>query len=262
MFSVLLYLLVGAATGVLAGLFGIGGGLVMVPVLVFAFTAQAVPVELVFHMALATSLGTIVFTSISSIVAHHKLGAVEWPLVWRMSGGIVLGTLIGGYVVDGVPGDVLAKAIGVFAWLVAAKMFFDLNPPSTGKAPSSAGLFGAGGVIGFGSAWFGIGGGSFTVPYLTWVQVPMRHAVATSAACGFPIAISGAVVYSVLGWQAEGLPQWSTGYVYWPALLGMAVTSMPLAKVGAKLAHRLEPKLLKKLFALLLFLLGIKFLFF
>lgn len=262
MASVLLFLVVGAITGVLAGLFGIGGGMVMVPVLVFSFAAQGVEPEIIFHMALATSLATIIFTSFSSIAAHHRKGAVDWPLVWFLSIGIVLGTFIGGSMVVSVSGATLEKAIGVFALLVAAKMFFGINPPSTGDSPSKLGLISAGGVIGFGSAWFGIGGGSFTVPYLTWIKRPMHYAVATSAACGFPIAVSGALVYAILGWDNPHLPQWTTGFLYWPAVLGMAVTSMPMAKVGANLAHKLNPYLLKKLFALLLAVLGIKFLFF
>lgn len=262
MASLLLFLVVGAVTGVLAGLFGIGGGLIMVPVMVFSFTAHGVAPELIFHMALATSMATIMFTSITSIAAHHKKGAVEWPIVFMLSIGIVAGTFIGGSFVVSVSGEVLAKAIGIFALLVSAKMFFGLNPPSSGNIPGKVGLISAGGVIGFGSAWFGIGGGSFTVPYLTWIKRPMQNAVATSAACGFPIAVSGAITYTIMGWNHPDLPEWSTGYLYWPAIFGMAIASMPMAKVGANLAHKLNPALLKKLFALLLLGLGIKFLFF
>lgn len=261
MASVLLFLVVGAITGVFAGLFGIGGGMIMVPVLVFSFTAQGIDPEIIFHLALATSLATIIFTSLTSIATHHRKGAVDWPIVWFLSIGIVFGAFAGGAIVVSVSGAVLEKAIGVFALLVAAKMYFGISPPSKGDSPSKFGLISAGGVIGFGSAWFGIGGGSFTVPYLTWIKRPMHFAVATSAACGFPIAVSGALVYAILGWDNPNLPEWSTGFLYWPAVLGMAVTSMPMARVGANLAHKLDPVLLKKLFALLLVILGIKFLF-
>lgn len=262
MASIILFLIVGAITGVLAGLFGIGGGMVMVPVLVFSLTAHGVDPEIVFHMALATSLATIVFTSLTSIATHHRKGAVDWPLVRFLSVGIVAGAFAGGAIVVNVSGNTLEKAIGVFAILVSLKMFFGLNPPSRGDSPSKLGMVGAGGVIGFGSAWFGIGGGSFTVPYLIWIKRPMHYAVATSAACGFPIALSSALVYAYLGWGNPLLPEWSTGFLYWPAIIGMAVTSMPMAKVGANLAHQLNPQLLRKLFALMLAMLGIKFLFF
>lgn len=258
----LLFLIVGCITGVLGGLFGIGGGLIMVPVLIFTLKAQGVSPDILTHMALATSLATIVFTSISSIRTHHAKRAVEWPLAGWMSLGIVFGTMLGGFVVMGVSGSTLNKIIGVFAISMAIKMYFDIAPPSSGKRPGKAGLTGAGGVIGFASAWFGIGGGSFTVPYLTWMNVPMRHAVATSAACGLPIAISGALTNLVIGWGHPGLPAWSTGFLYWPAIVGMAAASMPMAKVGANLAHKLAPKLLRKLFALLLVSIGCYFLLF
>ncbi len=256
----LLYLLVGSATGVLAGLFGIGGGLIMVPVLIFSFKAQGVSADLITHMALATSLATIVFTSISSIRAHHAKQAVEWPLVGWISLGIVLGTILGGVLVVGVSGETLKRAFGIFALLVAVKMFFNIEPPASGTRPGKLGLSSAGGVIGFASAWFGIGGGTFAVPYLTWMKVPMRHAVATSAACGFPIALTGALTNLALGWNHAELPAWSTGFLYWPAILGMALTSVPTAKFGVQLAHRLDPQLLKKLFALLLVCIGVYFL--
>lgn len=258
----LLFLVVGALAGLLAGLFGIGGGLIMVPVLVFTFAAQGVSETVLTHMALATSLATIVFTSISSVREHHRKGAVDWSLVGMMSVGIVLGTMIGGQVILAVPGPVLQKIIGVFALLVAIKMFWGLEPGGGGQRPGRSGLIGAGGVIGFASAWFGIGGGTFTVPYLTWMKIPVRHAVATSAACGIPIALSGALINTYTGWGHPLLPEWSTGFLYWPAIVGMAAASMPMAKVGAKLAHRLDPALLKKLFALLLLVVGAKFLLF
>lgn len=258
----LLYLLVGAFTGVLAGLFGIGGGLIMVPVLIFSLAAQGVETTILTHMALATSFAVIVFTSLSSVHAHHQKGAVLWPLVRWLSLGIVMGTVLGSLVVVAVPGDILNKILGVFALSMAIKMYFELNPPSLGQTPSRQGLAGAGTLIGFGSAWFGIGGGSFSVPYLTWINVPMRQAVATSAACGLPIALSGALTNMVIAWDYSNLPPWSTGFLYWPAILGLALTSVPMAKVGVQLAHKLDPAALKKLFALLLAILGLYFLFF
>lgn len=256
----LLFLAVGAVAGLLAGLFGIGGGMVIVPVLVLTFAAQGISEAVLTHMAVATSLATIVFTSISSVREHHKNGAVDWPLVSMMSVGIIAGTAVGVSLITSVPGPVLQKIIGVFALLVAIKMFFGLDPKSDGSRPGHAGLITAGGVVGFGSAWFGIGGGTFTVPYLTWMQTPMRRAVATSAACGLPIALTGAISNVFAGWNHSDLPAWTTGFLYWPAIGGIVLTSVPFAKVGARLAHKLDQKLLKKAFALLLVVVGLRFL--
>lgn len=256
----LLFLAVGAVAGLLAGLFGIGGGMVIVPVLVLTFAAQGISEAVLTHMAVATSLATIVFTSISSVREHHRNGAVDWPLVGQMTLGIVAGTGLGVLLISSVPGPVLQKIIGVFALLLAAKMFLGLNPDSDGSRPGKLGLTSAGGVIGFGSSWFGIGGGTFTVPYLTWMKVPMRQAVATSAACGLPIALTGAISNVVVGWNHADLPDWSTGFLYWPAIGGIVLTSVPFAKVGAKLAHTLDQTLLKKAFAVLLVVVGLRFL--
>jgi len=258
----LLYLVVGAMAGILAGLFGIGGGMVIVPVLIFSFAAQGVPAEVLTHMAVATSLTTIIFTSFSSVREHHRNGAIDWPLVNAMAAGIIVGTGLGVAFITGVPGDTLQSIIGVFALLLSAKMLFGWEPPGEGRRPGKRGLLTAGSLIGFGSSWFGIGGGTFTVPYLTWMRFNMRQAVATSAACGIPIAATGAVSNVLAGWGHDGLPDWSTGFVYWPAVLGIALTSVPFAKLGARLAHKLNADLLKKLFAVLLCVVGIRFLFF
>lgn len=260
MTTLLLYLLVGAGAGTLAGLFGIGGGMVIVPAVIFALTAQGVSPDVLTHMAVATSLTTIVFTSISSVKAHHQKGAILWPRVTQMSSGIIVGTLLGVILIANVAGSTLQNIIGVFAALLGIQMFFSLQPKSSGAQPSAPELVGAGGVIGFGSSWFGIGGGTFTVPYLTWRGTEMRQAVATSAACGLPIALTGSVSNIFTGWGNPILPEWSTGYVYWPAVVGIVLTSVPFARIGAHLAHSLDQKKLKKGFAVLLMLVAAKFL--
>ncbi|MCL7462140.1 sulfite exporter TauE/SafE family protein [Pseudomonas sp. NW5] len=256
----LLYLLLGAAAGVLAGLFGVGGGMIIVPVLVFSFQAQGVAPEVLTHLAVGTSLATIAFTSINSVLAHHKRGAVQWPIFRSLTVGILAGSVLGGFTATLLQGPLLQKIIGVFALVMAAQMALDLKPKASHTVPGQATLGAAGGVIGWASAIIGIGGGSLTVPFLTWRSVPMQQAVATSAACGLPIAVTSALSFMWLGRDASALPEWSVGFVYLPALLGIAATSMIFARFGAQLAHKLSARLLKRLFALLLLGVGLNFL--
>jgi len=255
-----LYLFLGALAGLTAGLFGVGGGMVIVPVLVFSFTLQGFAPEVLTHLAVGTSLATIVFTSINSVLAHHRKGAVRWPLVHWMTLGIIIGAVLGSLTAHTIQGPVLQKIIGVFAILMAIQMGFELMPKARGDVPGKPVLSLAGVVIGWASAIFGIGGGSLTVPFLSWRSVPIQQAVATSAACGLPIAIAGTLSFMVVGWHNEQLPPWSFGFVYLPAIVGIAVTSMYFARRGANLAHRLSPKVLRRLFALLLLSVGINFL--
>lgn len=255
-----LYLLLGAAAGVLAGLFGVGGGMIIVPVLVLSFSAQGFAPEILTHLAVGTSLATIVFTSINSVREHHRRGAVQWSLFRWLTPGILAGAVVGGATAALINGPILQKIIGVFAICIAIQLALNLMPKASGQQPQAPELIAAGSVIGWASAIFGIGGGSLTVPFLVWRSVTIQKAVATSAACGFPIALTGAVVFMVTGWQNSQLPEWSLGFIYLPALLGIALTSVFFARFGAKLAHRLSPLLLKRLFALLLTVVGLSFL--
>jgi uncharacterized protein len=256
----LIYLILGGFAGTLAGLFGVGGGMIIVPVLVYSFSVQGFSVDVLTHMAVGTSLATIAFTSINAIRAHHLKGAVRWPLFRWMTLGILAGTVVGAMTAALLDGPLLQRIIGVFAIAIAIQMGFDLKPRAAKEVPGKVGLTGAGGVIGWASAIFGIGGGSLTVPFLVWRSVPMQQAVATSSACGFPIAVAGALSFMVTGWHNQALPDWSLGFVYLPGLVGIAVTSMLFAGFGARLAHRLSQTLLKRLFALLLAGVGINFL--
>jgi uncharacterized membrane protein YfcA len=258
--EILLYLVLGAAAGVLAGMFGVGGGIIIVPVLVFSFAAQGFDPNVLTHLAVGTSLATIVFTSINSILEHHRRGAVRWHIFVWMTLGILLGAALGAMTAAAIKGPQLQKIIGVFAILISLQMALDLRPKASSSVPGKPVLTLAGVVIGWASAIFGIGGGSLNVPFLIWRSVPMQQAVATSAACGLPIAVAGALTFMWLGWDSPQLPQWSLGFVYLPAMAGIAVTSMFFARFGARLAHRLSPSLLKRLFALLLFSVGVNFL--
>ncbi|WP_271410114.1 sulfite exporter TauE/SafE family protein [Pseudomonas sp. Q1-7] len=256
----LLYLVLGACAGVLAGLFGVGGGMIIVPVLVFSFTAHGFDPGILTHLAVGTSLATIIFTSVNSVREHHRKGAVRWSTFAWMAVGILIGAGLGSLTAASIQGPMLQKIIGVFAILVAMQMGLDLKPNASRDVPGKPGLTLAGAVIGWASAIFGIGGGSLTVPFLTWRSVPIQQAVATSAACGLPIAAASALSFMLLGWNNASLPPYSLGFIYLPALVGIAVTSMFFARFGARLAHRLPPRLLKRLFALLLLAVGLNFL--
>ena len=254
------YLGVGAIGGILAGLLGVGGGLVIVPVLLWLFTVQGFDSAVVLHLAIGTSLGTIIATSVSSVRAHHRRGAVRWALVARLAPGIVVGALAGAWLADQFSTLWLQRVFALFVISVGVQMLG--NPKVTGHRdpPGAAGMGVAGTVIGVVSALGGIGGGTLTVPFLIWHRVPAVNAVATSSACGLPIAIAGALGFLVTGWGEAALPPAATGYIYWPALLGIAATSVITAPLGAWLAHRLPVPVLKRLFAALLLGVGSKLL--
>ncbi len=257
----LAYLLLGAVAGTMAGLFGIGGGLVVVPALIYSFTLQGLEDSVLTHLAVGTSLGTIVLTSISSIRGHSKRGAVMWPVFVWLTAGIAFGAALGAVTASFLSGAVLQKLIGGFAFLLALKMWFGVDPAAgeTVLAPRKPLLISAGAVIGWASGIFGIGGGTLTVPFLNRCRYTMQQAVGTSAACGLPIALSGALTNVAVGWGHADLPVWSTGYIYWPGLLGIGVTSAIFARFGVKLAHRLSAQKLRRLFALFLLVVSIDF---
>jgi uncharacterized membrane protein YfcA len=256
----LLYLATGAFAGVLAGLLGVGGGLIIVPLLTFVFTAQHLPDSYILHLALGTSLASIMFTSVSSFRAHHARGAVNWQVVKTISVGIFTGTLLGSWIAAQLTTNFLKGFFIVFLYYVALQMLLNIRPKPSRTLPGSGGMFGVGNVIGGVSSLVGIGGGSLSVPFLTWCNLPMHNAVGTSAAIGFPIAVAGAVGYVLNGLAAVSLPDWSLGFVYLPALAGVSLASIFTAPIGARLAHSLPVGQLKKIFALLLIVMGTKML--
>lgn len=249
----LLYLALGAFAGVLAGLLGVGGGLIIVPVLTFIFTAQHMPAPFILHLALGTSLASIIFTSISSLRAHNGRGAVDWQVFSRVTPGILIGTFAGSWVAAQLSTRMLKGFFVVFLYYVAVQMLLDMKPKAHRQLPGASGMFGAGGIIGGISSLVGIGGGSMSVPFLLWCNVSLRNAIGTSAAMGLPIAVAGAAGYLVNGLGASSLPPYSLGFIYLPALFGIAVVSILTAPLGARLAHSLPVPLLKKFFAVLLF---------
>ena len=261
MLTILLtYCAVGAVVGVLAGLLGVGGGLVIVPMLVFSFGSQGIPQEMIMHLALGTSLASIMFTSVSSFMAHHKRGAVHWDIVRRIVIGIFTGTFLGSCFASLLSTDILKGFFVVFLYFVAYQMLSNKKPKPSRELPGTGGMFGVGNVIGFVSSLVGIGGGSLSVPFMVWCNIVVHHAIGTSAAIGLPIAVAGTVGYIFNGWGVEGLPNYAIGYVYLPALFGIAAISVLTAPIGVKLAHSLPVDKLKKIFACLLIIVGTKML--
>jgi uncharacterized membrane protein YfcA len=247
----------GLATGFLAGLLGIGGGMLMVPFITIIMAQRGVPADLAVKMAIATSMATIIFTSISSVRAHHKRGAVRWDIVRRLAPGIVIGSLIGSLGVFALlKGTALAIFFALFVGFSATQMFLDKKPKPTRQMPGAAGQLGAGGAIGFISGLVGAGGGFISVPFMTWCNVAIHNAVATSAALGFPIAVANVAGYIASGQSVQGLPEGSFGYIWLPALVVIAVCSVFTAPLGARAAHSLPVKKLKRVFATILYVLA------
>ncbi len=253
---VLELMLLGAFTGCFAGLLGLGGGMLLVPFLTFMFGHQHFPASLVVHMAIATSLTTIVFTAASSVRAHHSRGSVQWGIVRWLGVGALVGTFLGAHVASHLHSGWLAVFFGCFVSLSALRMFHGAKPDSAQAAqqrvPAGPVVLAVGGGIGALSSLLGAGGGFITIPFLRWRGVPMRNAVGTSAATGLLIAIGGLLGYVTAGLGAQGLPPYSMGYIYIPALLACSVTSVISAPFGARLSHRLPGHLLQRVFSLVL----------
>lgn len=257
------FLMIGAFAGFAAGLFGVGGGTIIVPLLFIVFTQMGYDPDIVMHLALGTSLATIVVTSMSSLMAHHKKGAVIWPVFKNLAPGMALGCFLGAGIAGWLSGFYLQIIVGLFLLWVAYGMFSGANKSidTSKRLPSTAAQLGAGAGIGIASAIFGIGGGSITVPYLNRYGVVMQKAVGTSAACGLPIAIAGALGFMIFGMNSQSNVPNTIGYVHIYAFMGISMMSFVTAKFGAQAAHALSPAVLKKCFAVLLICVGSFFLF-
>jgi uncharacterized membrane protein YfcA len=252
------YLCLGLFAGFIAGLLGVGGGLIIVPALIWLFAIQGISPEVQPHLALGTSLASILFTSLSSVRAHNRHGAVDWTTFIRIAPGILSGSLLGAWLASLVSARPLKIFFVAFLFYAALQMALNFKPKPHRDLPGPAGMFGAGSIIGAISSWVGIGGGTLSVPFQAWCNVPLHRAIGTSAAIGFPIAVAGTLGYVLGGWQHADLPPWSLGFLSWPALGGIALGSIFTAPLGAKIAHSLPVSRLKKIFALLLFLLAIR----
>lgn len=255
------YIATGVFVGFASGLLGIGGGLLIVPVLTTAFLYFLDTTDIV-HLAIGTSIATIVITSFSSVKAHHKHGAVRWDIFKLLTAGVLLGAFLGGWSSQFVNSNILAKIFGIFELLIALYMLSQFKPNPSRQLPGMVGNSFAGLSIGSFSSLVGIGGGTLTTPYLLWNNISMHQAIATSAAVSLPVAISGTIGFLIAGLDAQNLPQYSTGYIYWPAFLGIVLASYFTAPIGARLAHKLAVKNLKMVFAIFLIILAVKMLFF
>ncbi len=256
----LAYLALGAVVGFFAGMLGIGGGAIMVPLLVLLLDVQGLPHDQLVHLAVGTSMATILFTSVSSIRSHQLRGSIRWDISRSLTPGILVGGLAGATLAAQVPAGALAIAFTVIIAFAATNILLDRRPNPARRLPGPAGLFGVGALISALSAVAALGGAFISVPFMLWCNVPMLQAVGTAASIGFPIAVAGTAGYLISGWHDPGLPPLALGYVYLPAMAGIVVTSVLLAPVGAAAAHRLPTKWLKRIYAVLLYLLAIRML--
>lgn len=254
------FLAIGCIVGFIAGLLGIGGGMTMVPLLTLIFGHEHFPQQHILHMAIATSLATIVFTSISSLRAHAAHDAVVWPIVWRLAPGILAGSLIGPQIVGGMSTALLSGVFATFSGFTATRLLLDVKPKAVRQLPGTLGLFGVGSAIGVLSSMVGAGGAFLSVPFMTACNVRMHKAVATSAALGLPIAAAGTLGFVIAGLRQAGLPPYTIGFIYLPGLVGIVAASMVVAPAGARLAHRWPVSRLRRAFAMLMYLISAFFL--
>ena len=254
------YLAIGAVVGFLAGLFGIGGGAIIVPLLAMFFSAQGLPKANLLHVAVGTSMASILFTSVASVRAHALRGALRWDITRKITPGILAGGLLGAYLTRYFSTFGFALFFAAFVYIAAGNMLLDRRPKAARELPGAAGMFAVGAVIGGLSALAAIGGAVMTVPFLLYCNVPLVQAIGTAAMIGFPIALGGSIGFMITGFGAPELPAYSVGYIYLPALLGLTVASMLLAPVGAAVAHRMPTTHLRRFFALMLLALATRML--
>ncbi len=241
-----------------AGLLGIGGGVIVVPALALILPHAGVHSHHIMHFAVGTSLASIVFTTGMSSFAHHRRGNVDWYLALRLGPGMMAGAIVAGFLAGYIPANALRAVYILFVSLVALRTFARLESPESWQVPSTRGLLTAGGLMGSVATWVGVGGGVLNVPFLTATHVPMKRAIGTSASLGAPHALCGALGFVLSGQQSPDLPPGALGFVYLPALAGMVVFSVSMATIGARLTDRVPTSLLQKLFAILLLMGAVK----
>ena len=254
------YLAIGAFAGFFAGMLGIGGGAIMVPLLVMLFEAQHLPRAHILHLAVGTAMATILFTSVSSVRAHAVRGVIRWDIAWKITPGILAGGLVGSGVASFIPTAVFAALFTAVIYIAATTMLLDRKPKASRQPPGLAGMSAAGFVISAASAFAAVGGAFMTVPFMLWCNVPMLQAIGTAAVIGFPIALSGTIGFVATGLREAGLPPYTVGFVYLPALAGIVVASVLMAPLGAATAHRLPTVWLRRTFAVLFYIIATRML--
>ena len=254
------YAAVGAAVGFFAGMLGIGGGAIMVPLLVMMFEAQGMPKSQILHLAVGTGMATILFTSVASVRAHAARGAIRWDIAMNVTPGILLGGLVGSAIASFIPPLVFAAVFTAVIYIAATLLLLDRKPRPSREAPGFPGMSAFGFAVSAVSAFSAIGGAFMTVPFMLWCNVPLLSAIGTAAAIGFPIALSGTVGFIATGLREPALPAYSLGFVYLPAMAGIVVASMLTAPVGAATAHRLPTAWLKRIFAILFYVMATRML--
>jgi uncharacterized protein len=257
----LIYLLIGACSGTLAGLLGLGGGIIVVPALAAAFAYHnLVPANIVMHMAVGTSLATIVITFLSSLAAHIKKNSVRWDIVKKLLPGLIIGVILGALVANHLPSTFLRLFFGMFLLFVASRLFFGELAVPTATLPGQPALFGITAVIGALSSILGAGGGIVLIPFMVRSQINMREATGTSVACGVVIGLVATLSFIILGAEAIHNLPWSTGFIYWPAFLGVAMASVIFAPLGTAIAYRLPIITLKRILAVFIILVALQML--
>lgn len=252
------FLILGAVAGFLAGLFGIGGGMIIVPALVWLLPKMGVPDNLLMSIALGTSFSTIVFTTFSAAQRHNKLGNVEWSVAKFFVPALMAAVFISGLIVSDFPKAILAKVFAVLVLYMAIKMFLSLKPKQVEPKPlTTQSMLVGGGIIGVLSSFAGIAGGAFIVPFLNSRGIELKRAIGTSSFCGCLLGAAATISFIISGWGKAELPDYSLGYVYLPALVAIAATSVFTSKIGATLANKLPVATLKKAFAVMLMLIAL-----
>lgn len=257
----IIYLGTGCVTGLLAGLFGIGGGLIMVPILLYVFTKAGFPAQYLMYMALATSLAVIMLSSISSARSHHQHQNVNWAIVKVMAISVFVGTMLGSLLASKIHIDLLKLLFIGYTFYVATQILWGFSVNPSRQLPGWRMLSVTGMCIGLVSSFVGIGGGTLTVPFLMYCNIDPKRAIGTSSAIGAPIALGGVIGYVIAGYEVHSLPMWSIGFVYLPALIAIAFASLITTPIGAKLVQKLPVQFLKRMFAFLLYAIGMHMLF-
>lgn len=258
---ILIYLALGACAGVIFGTLGVGGGLLIVPGLAWIFRLEHFPPDIVMHMAVGTSLAVMIISTIRAIIAHRRYETEFWSIYRRMLMGVIIGVIGGGILGHFLHSRMIAILFGAFVLFMAIQMFFTRSIDPKRQLPGNVAMGVVGTLAGLLSGLLGIGGGVITIPYLTYCNIKMRQSLLVSIATALTVSLFGTFTVMITGLYAHDLPAWSSGYVYWPAWLGISIGTIFFVPLGVKLSYRLPIPVLKHVFAVFLLLIGVHLLF-